>query len=272
MKSNHISVKVIKEVSQSVCQVNLRNNEKASGFLGKFSCNNAFVHGFFTNNHVINEEMLADCDQYVDLYFESAKKLIGFRWQNRFRFTCPVLDVTFILIDDLVTDFCSEFQCSFLNVCTSLVEKEDQFLVMQNPGGFSGTQVTSGTFYKMHSFDIFHKASTHHGSSGSPVMRYNGEVVGVHKRMAAQDADEYNIAVSANAVLAAICKFKTLPQKLISNPRNLDTHYENQIFQLGLTRRKVYRNYGVIYVSLATLNSVSGKRNPPIWFVPTIHG
>lgn len=272
--SHFMSVGVIKKVSESVCEV----NSNGTGFLGKFLCNNAIAYGLFTNNHVIAEETLADCDECVNLYFEFIGKKLHLRLKNTFRFTCPLLDVTFIQIDENIVTKLHDLKCEFLTVHFNWIGKEgDQLLVMQNPGSCSGLQVASGPFYRMHGFDILHKTSTDYGSSGSPLMTQDGKVIGIHKRRAAKDTDDYNIAVSAKAVLAAIYNFKTLPKKLISNPRNLDRQYEDQIFQQNLVRATTTEpcSYGVIYISPATYVSFFGKRITmitPIWFVPTSHG
>ena len=62
-------------------------------------------------------------------------------------------------------------------------------------------------------------------------MMRDGKVIGIHKSRAAKDSDQYNVAVSTKVVLAAIFHFKTLPRKLISNPKSLDKEYEDQILQ-----------------------------------------
>lgn len=268
--SHFISVEVITKVSASVCKV----NGNGTGFLGKFLCNNAICHGLFTNNHVLTEEMLADSDEHVNLYFESGKKKnVRLSLKDTFRFTCPLLDVTFIHFDENVVKTVHELKCKFLTVHFNWTGKKgDQLVIVQNPGSCSGLQVASGAFYRMHGFDILHKASTDYGSSGSPLFTCDGKVIGIHKRRAAKETDHYNIAVSAKAVLGAIYNFKTLPKKLISNPRALNKQYEDLIFQQKLIRATSTEpsQYGIMYVSPATRVIIT--LITPIWFIPTSHG
>ena len=263
--SNLIPVPVIKRVSASVCQLELPDGN-ATGFLGKFLCNNTLIYGLFTNNHVLNEKMLADCDKYVYLKFDFRKKKLRLRWKSTFRFTCPVLDVTFIHLEDTATQLHETFECKFLACDFNWMGKEEeQLLVVQNPQGCRDLQVASGSFYKKHGFDIFHKASTDYGSSGSPLVTLNGIVIGIHKKRAAENSDQYNVAVSTKAVLAAICHFKSLPRKLVSNPKSLDSKYEDQILEQNLRQVKENCKYGIIYQGSETHGS-------KIWFVPTSHG
>ena len=268
--SDFIPVGVTKKVSMSVCRLEFEDSDDghATGFLGKFSCDNKLVYGLFTNNHVIAEELLADCDKFVYLKFEFREKRIKLHWKDTFRFTCPLLDVTFIHLEDMATKLKDEFKCEFLSCCLNWMgEEKEQLLVMQNPETSPDLQIASGMFYKMHGFDIFHKASTERGSSGSPLMMRDGTVIGIHKSRAAKDSDQYNVAVSTEAVLAAIFNFKTLPRILISNPKSLDTDYEDQILQKSIKKETKSYKRGVLYS-----HDTHSSEIPPIWFVPTSHG
>ena len=265
-----IPVNLVTTYSPSVCEV-----RQGTGFLGKFRCDDSLVHGLFTNNHILMESLLADDNGHVDLKFQSGDKKFRLHWKGTFRFTCPVLDITFIHTDSLViTQLREAYGCrEFLTVCDSWIEQEgEQFTIIQWPNSCSGLQVASGEFYRMHGFDILHRASTDHGSSGSPLMTRDGKVIGIHKGRAAKESDLYNIAVSAKAVIAAIYHFKTLPQGLVANPRNFDNQCEDWITQQNLERTDHYF-YGAIYKSPATDQDYSTSgRHGPIWFVPTSHG
>ena len=101
-------------------------------------------------------------------------------------------------------------------------------------------------------------------------------VIGLHKRRAAQSTDNYNVALSATAMIQAIsihCVQGRFPQAtLICNPSVLQAQYEAAIVQLGLQRRPSTNNFeGLVYVSPATI--VNGRVTvTPIWFTPTSHG
>ena len=131
--SPFVSIALVNTVSPSVCKI----PQMGTAFLGKFLYHNKFVYGLFTNNHVLNEEKLDDKEEYVILEFESpqfGKQEKKLSLKNTFRFTCPVLDVTFIQIDE-------EKQREFKNFLELRFEwmgkKGDKILVMQNPQSLS---------------------------------------------------------------------------------------------------------------------------------------
>ena len=258
----------MKEYLKSVCEIEFETNERqATGFLAKFLCNNTFIYGLFTNNHVIDKPRLNDPNNCIYLKFECRKKRLKLCWNNTFRFTCPVLDVTFIHLENLYTKIEDEFDCKFLSYHLNWMGKEgNQLQILQYPTGFSDLQSASGTVYKMHGFDILHKVSTDYCSSGSPVV-CDGKVIGIHKSRAADPIDQYNHAVSAEAILDALYQFKPFSRKLIVNPQKLDENYEEQLLQQNVTKEDNSWKHGCIYSHDTTSSKI-----PSIWFVPTSHG
>lgn len=277
-----LSVELIMKVSRSVCKITMISGT-GSGFLGKVLKRDTgqYSYGLFTNNHVLNEESLAGGNS-ITLSFDSFEgeqvknKTVRIDVDPLFRFTCPVLDVSFIELSKEVVDHLQSMKCNFLLVSARWSGTSGEKLVMlQYPGG-SSVHFAQGTFKRMHGFDIFHQVSTDYGSSGSPLVRPDGVVVGLHKRRAARTTDNYNVALSTTAIIQAVsihCVEGQFPQAtLICNPSILQAQYETSIRQLGLQRCPNTNNFeGLVYVSPATI--VNGRVTvTPIWFVPTSHG
>ena len=277
-----LSLELIMKISRSVCKITV-NSGTGSGFLGKLLQRDTgqYAYGLFTNNHVLNEDHLA-AGNSITLSFDTFEekqvksKTVEIDMGPLFRFTCPVLDASFIELSKELVDNLQSLKCNFLLVSASWSGTNGERLIMlQYPGG-SKVHFAQGSFKRLHGFDIFHLVSTDYGSSGSPILRPDGVVVGLHKRRAARNTDNYNVALSATTMIQAIsihCVQGHFPQAiLVCNPSVLQAQYEAAIVQLGLRRRPNTNNYeGLVYVSPPTI--VNGRVTvTPIWFTPTSHG
>ena len=72
-----------------------------------------------------------------------------------FRFTCPVLDVSFIELSNELVDSLQSMKCNFLLVSTRWSGTNGEKLIMlQYPGG-SNIHFAQGSFKRLHGLDIF---------------------------------------------------------------------------------------------------------------------
>lgn len=257
------AVDVITKISLSMCEI----NETGSGFFGKFILSDNCYYGLFTNNHVLNDEDLAD-EQSITLSMDVIDQKVQLELMNTFRFTCHLLDATFIQFNMELVQRLENLNCNFLAMHSNWIgATEEQILVVQHPGG-SDLQVAQGVFDHLHGFDVFHRVSSDFGSSGSPVVLCDGRVVGMYKRLS---TDKCNVAVSIKHLLQAISvntDQETLPPKLVSNPSRLEEVYERRVFEQGLVRSKqITEQNPLVYISPAIPLVAT-----PIWFVPTSHG
>lgn len=256
-------VDVITNISLSMCEV----DKNGSGFLGRFMFSDIYYYGLFTNNHILSDEILAN-EEIVTISMGVIDQKIQLEMKNTFRFTCHLLDATFVQFNEDLVQRLEALKCHFLTIHSNWMGVNGgQVMVVQHYGG-SDLQVAQGVFESFHGFDIFHRVLSDFGSAGSPVVLHDGRVVGMHKRMS---TDRCNVAISMKNLLQAILKnveHNGLPIKLVSNPRNLEKRYERQVFEQGLIRsKKVTKQNPFMYISPAIPLVAT-----PIWFVPTSHG
>ena len=257
------AVDVITKISLSMCEI----NKSGSGFFGKFIFSDNYYYGLFTNHHVLNGNDLAD-EKSVTLSMDVINQTFRLELMGTFRFSCHLLDATFIQFDKELVQKLEKLNCNFLTVHSNWVHSTgEQVLVVQHPGG-SNLQVLQGVFNHLHGFDIFHRVLCDFGSSGSPVVLQDGRVVGMYKRMS---TDKYNVAISMKNLLQAILvntKQDSLPPILVCNPSHLEQDYERRVLQQGLVHsKKITKQNPLVYISPALPLIAT-----PIWFVPTSHG
>jgi len=279
-----VPFKMLMDVSCAVCKVEV-GNATGTGFLGMFATNTgSLVRGLFTNNHVLSEHRLAD-DQTMAIKFDGVRVgtpanhnpfVLTINTTGLFRFTCPILDATFIKFEDQYMQCLTSGGCKFLKINSEWEGTKDiPVFVFQHPRG-DDIHYAGGFFLKYHGLDMFHSVSTDYGSSGSPIAIQDGQVIGLHKARSVHKGKNYNVAVAMKAVIEAILPHfigATFPRHMVANPITLDPIYATKLLHIGLERcfNLSSRFKGLIYVSPATY--VRGYRTiTPIWFVPTSHG
>lgn len=287
------------ELEKGMCKVGVDQGSGA-GFLCTFTVDEFQHYGLLTNNYILSVQDL--CSPFK-LTFESFKggKKTAFEWEvdpsERFRFSCPVLDATFVSCKE---DEVRELKTSgrlFLELSTDWNgQRGDEVLIVQQQAGFK-TRFAHGKFQRNHGLDILHTTSADIGSWGSPLAVKDGRIIGLHKRKAPRNTSQIDIALSTKALVHALsiyCKCAVLPARLVSNPVRFDSTSEARITDHGLVKCAIRDNRMVIFVSPEEEAETETKESKaaakpkaskvpekqleqdstlsPVWFVPTSHG
>ena len=282
--------KVHQDVSKAVCKIEVHQGI-GTAFLAKFPVTNngsaLIISGVFTNNHVLSKEDLADGKTFR-IQFDAvpvgdstnpSPLALTVPITGKFRFTCSVLDVTFVRFEDDVIQNLLSNGCQFLEVTSEGESVNEPVFIFQHPGG-KDMRIAHGCFLQYYGTDLFHSVSTDFGSSGSPVALSSGKVIGIHRARSTRK-DNYNIAVAMKPVIKAILHLlsRSFCRKLFCNPDILNKGYAADLLKIGLQRcdlgpHSIFQ--GPMFVSpakyLISFPISVLQRKAPVWFVPTSHG
>jgi hypothetical protein len=216
-------IEIIMKSKFSLCKIILPQNKIGSGFLVKLD-EGPRVCGLMTNNHVIDRipddsatKGITLCFEYCDLQFEIKKTDVAYF------FTSELLDVTFLKFRPNVEQRLVQRNAKFLSIVKDLPDVNSVVFIVQHPGGKKAS-ISSGYLLSYRQFNVYHRASTIPGSSGSPVMiveKGESRVIGVHKKGI---EGKHNIASNIHEVVNAI--LKDLNGKATGKRRVVITFYD----------------------------------------------
>lgn len=276
------------DLHKGVCRVG-NDSGSGAGFLCKFSVQGRRdrVHGLITNSYTQDVRDLANPFAMTFDIISGGKKTPyekNINPSNHFRFSCAILDVTFVHFhEDEVSDLKSKGRLFLELDATWEGKRGEEVLIIQEQIGMK-TRFTSGGFIRNHGVYILHTSKAEIGSWGSPLALKNGKVIGMHKRRATQKTEAIDVAVSAKAIVDALsvhCKDIPLPTMLISNPIKFDRMSESRILVHDLFRCADKDNRLLIFVTPHRDQPNQEQQTPqdtalavvnPVWFVPTNHG
>ena len=295
--------------SKAVCKIINRTKDDyiGTGFLGHITVqigddtSATDFFGLFTNNHVLNYRDLRDNAQpiKIELQFNNDDPDLVYRFtigelQNRFRFTCTLLDVTFIeFSEEEVTKVQSSGSINFLECDPSPVTEEEldsnqtTAMVAGHPDMSEDTdsldnrhrptikRYAKGPLYKCSGFNIVHRISTNPGSSGSPLLvlargqpapQQQYVAKGIHKGSVpkSMERNTSNIATSMEAVAEAMKNLRINTLRQLTWKAN-DVSYKI-LLQNGLKKRSNASHEEQTELFSYTSNEVE------TWFTFTSHG
>lgn len=155
----------------------------ATGFFCKIpidSSNEKFAYVLFTNNHVLDYDLLRK-EKSIDIEYLSNSKNLNLSSGNRFKYTNELMDYTIIEI------FPSDNIKDFFNIDEGIISKNKKtfyngqdICIFQHPQG-KELSYSQGEIIDINGFKIRHTASTKEGSSGSPIILLDKmTVIGIH--------------------------------------------------------------------------------------------
>lgn len=166
----------------SICNIEC-NKTFGTGFFVKLSIpsKNEPMYGLITNNHVLNSRYLHSNFTFK-ICMENIYKKISIGIDNsKFIFTSDLLDVTFIQFTDALIEKEKLNKRNFLCLCNKECSIDDNVHIIQY-GKDKNSYFSGGKIHSLHGLNYIHSCSTQEGSSGSPLLNTNLEVIGIHKR------------------------------------------------------------------------------------------
>ena len=212
--------------ARAVCRIELKENnswrKQGSGFLLEVHLNNQHnLKGLLTNNHVINKKDYKNESLSCELIFEGLQN----GKKGKLRVQLPLgsdetyfftsdkikMDATFIQMPQHLIDELERENAVWLTIHYANAKEGEKIFILQHPAIIANRAAALGIgrvseFVEMQNtsnpFRILkHTVDTECGSSGSPVINFNGELIGLHR--CAFD-DGYNGATEARCIRDAM--------------------------------------------------------------------
>ena len=272
------------ELHKGICKVG-SDAGIGTGFLCKFSVagRERDLMGFLTTSYTLDVRDLANPFTLTADVAKGGKNStyeVTVNPTDRFRFSCAVLDTTFVQLHPNEAKELVAHGRRFLKLDTTWVGKKgEEVLIVQQQVGMK-SRFTNGIFMRYHGVYILHTSKAMIGSWGSPLALKDGRVIGLHKRRATHKSDDVDVAVTARVIVQAIskhCSMANLPKQLISNPIRFNEESEARILEHGLGKCADKDNRLLIFVTQnrefpIDPETAESDYLSPIWFVPTNHG
>jgi len=186
---------------------NLYNTIIGTGLFVKLP-NKEPIYGLMTCNHIFSKSVLK-LNFKFKIYLNNKEKEIkldeSYFNGTYFIFTSPLLDITFIqLSDDLIAGLGLDKDEHFLIPCRNYENIFNESVhAFQYPKD-GKCKYADGKVQSLFGFDFLHNVSTDEGSSGSPLINNNFEIIGIHKLK--NEEKELNIATDFRIIQYAILK------------------------------------------------------------------
>ena len=181
---------LIEKAENSVCEI-IENNGYGSGFFCKIKYPDEFneITCLFTNNHVINEKILFNENNYIKIKIRGEEKKIFLNYYRKM-WTNKDLDFTCIEIIkqdnifELINTFEIDKNCYNINFDTKEYDKRG--LVITSVANNKEIELSQGVLFydniNNNKKYFFHNCNTTPGFSGGPVILINNlKIIGIHK-------------------------------------------------------------------------------------------
>lgn len=257
-----VSFEEMQRWATASCKIVLGPSSWGSGFFVLFRIHeNRVLYGVVTNNHVLDESRLK-VEQNVQLRLHNDETITVQLRGAGIRFTCPLLDVTFIELKEVDVQTMVHHGVKFLKLCSShqCTRPGTAIAIMQYPQNHPVLAFAQGSVYSLWGTCILHDVSTHYGSSGSGIVSMrSGEVVAIH--CARRPDMKANVGVRAPVAIQAIEKVINFNIAHHKPAKDLNHRELQELKMLGLHPT----NNKFLFISLSSLFVT------PLWFYRTNH-
>ena len=189
--------KIVEQMKNNVCKINLLDGTKGTGFFCKIPYNNKILPAFITNNHVINEDILEREDKILILM---NKIQIEIELNNKIKYTNKQYDITIIEIKDnkdKINNFL-ELDENVINNESIIPYIKKSIYIIQYEGEKEEVSVSYGIMKNIdaeNEYQFEHLCCTDKGSSGSAIFNLkNNKIIGLHKG----NKKNFNIGIFLN--------------------------------------------------------------------------
>ena len=257
-----VSFEEMQRWAKASCKIILGPCIWGSGFFVVFRIHeNQDLCGVMTNNHVLDESTL-EVEKNVQLRLHNDETITVQLRRVGIRFTCPLLDVTFIELKEADVQTTVHHGVQFLKLCSShqCTRPGTEIAIMQYPQNHSALAFAQGKVYSLWGTCILHDVSTHYGSSGSGIVSMrSGEVVAIH--CARRPDMKVNVGIRAPLTIQAIARVINVNIAHHKPAKDLSHRELQELKLLGLhpTKNKF------LFISPSSLFVT------PLWFYRTNH-
>ena len=182
---------LLEQMENCVCEIEAENKIGTGHFCKiPFPDINNQLPVLITNNHVINEKLLSkpNAKIIISTKNETKPKEIFFHGRKRITFSEEEYDITIIEIkkEDNIKNF-MELDDTIINDIikdeNSNYKFQDQSIyIIQYPKKILSVSFGRiGEIKESKNYQIIHRCNTEKGSSGSPIVKLNNKIIGVHK-------------------------------------------------------------------------------------------
>ena len=238
---------LINKLNRSICKIDI-NNKFGSGFLMKLQKGKEVLDFLITNEHVIDQNSIKEKIKFKFNYdcLNDKDKSVEIQLNNDERFirTYNYMNVDATLVQILPSD---NIDKSFFLESPKLekINKYKEFegkkiRIPQFPNGndlqSSNEQITGINRYRN---ELYYKASTERGSSGSPIfLENNEEVIGIHKQAYIKKDNEESINIGSflAPIIESLINDYDYVENLVIN--------DNEIYEGEINKNKLREGYG----------------------------
>jgi len=234
--------KIIYQMKNNVCRINVSNGNKGTGFLCKipYPDKNNLLKVLITNNHVINEAIL-EKDKKIIISINNNQHEI--KLENRIKYTNKKYDITMIEIkenEDKINNYL-ELDENIIENGSNIPYLNESIYILQYPGN-NTVSVSYGILKGVNleqDFTFWHLCSTDKGSSGSPILNIlNNKVIGIH--IGADNTFNYNKATFLNYPIKDFISQKINEEKSLKEfNEKYNININDNIDELDLSNKNI---------------------------------